>query len=255
MDYDFEPFLHLATVSAVCQLVLDTLDTSSSESDEEEHVERRPRPFSERRKFPRKDYSMSQQAQMLIHGWHLDPLQKDFHDFREVYRVPAAYFEDFCSSFKTYYNHDSADCTGRVAVPINLKILSCFFILATGVSFKHMAKTIGCGEETIRSFFFIFLTTVCEKYGPQFIEFPQTEADIRRCVETYEGEHLPGCLGSIDCTHIGWVRARASVRSWFVGNALLSSHSRSSQSCCQAKKGCPRFPCRSSWTTQQECWL
>jgi hypothetical protein len=224
MDYIFEPFMQMAAVAAFCQVIVDAFDSTSSSEESEVQDASAPRAVISRRQFRRKDYSQSQMAQMLIHNWHLDPMEKDYHDFREVYRIPAGFFEEFYVSFMRFYVKEPADCTGRVAVCPKLKLLCCFFIMATGVTFLHMAKVIGCGEETIRWFFFFFLRTVCDNFGPLFIKFPETEADIRRCVETYAGENLPGCLGSIDCTHIGWVRARSSVRSWFIGISISSSH-------------------------------
>lgn len=261
MEYEFDlhdvnPILNPGVLSTICQVVVDAFDLSSSGSSSEDETDSDDidRPIRTRRQFPRKNYACSQQAQMLIHNWHLDPQQKDFHDFRDVYRIPAVFFEEVCTAIMTFYERDANDCTGRAAVPPKLKILSCFFILSTGVSFKHMAKVIGCGEETIRSFYWFFLTIICEKFGPRFITFPQTDADVRRCVETYEDQDLPGCLGSIDCTHIGWVRARSSVRSWYVGKICTFAHLRWYQSCCQAKKECPHWPYRSSWTIPQKSW-
>jgi hypothetical protein len=250
------PILNAAVLSAISQVVVDAFDSSSSGSSSEDEADGDDvhRAVFTRRQFPRKEYSHSQQAQMLLHNWHLDPQQKDFHDFREVYRIPAVFFEEFCTTFMAFYERDAGDCTGRLAVPPKLKILSCFFILGAGISFKHMAKVIGCGTETIRSFYWLFLTVICEKFGPRFITFPQTDDDVRRCVETYEDQDLPGCLGSIDCTHIGWVRARSSVRSWYVGKTCACIHMQLSQICCQAKKECPRWPCRSSWTIPQKSW-
>ncbi len=254
---NFSPSLNAGVISALSQVVVDAFESSSSASSSEDESDSDGvgRPALTRRQFPRKDYACSQQAQMLIHGWHLDPRQRDFHDFREVYRIPAVFFEEVYTTFMTFYEIDAGDCTGRPAVSPKLKVLSCFFILGTGVSFKHMAKVIGCGEETIRSFYWLFLTIICEKFGPRFITFPQTDVDIRRCVETYEDQDLPGCLGSIDCTHIGWVNARSSVRSWYVGKTCAFALLRWSQSCCQAKKGCPRWLCRLLWTTPQKSWL
>ena len=55
-----------------------------------------------------------------------------------------------------------------------------------------------------------------QRIGP-FARCAETEADLAAAVATYAEESLPGCFGSIDCTHIGWVRARAAVHSWFVG--------------------------------------
>jgi hypothetical protein len=216
--------------------------STDSDSDADNHV--RPRVVHTRRKFARNYYSMSQMAQMLMKGSHLDRMTRDHVYFRDVYRCPPTFFEEIYSFFQRHYQKLPADCTGRPAVKLNLKILACFFILSSGVDNIHMASIGGCGEETMRSFYIFFLTTICDHLGPRVIKFPQTQEGLARCVETYRDEDLPGCMGSIDCTHIGWARARASVRSWFVGEPYEFVAPTQFQPCRQARKGFPRSPFR-----------
>jgi hypothetical protein len=230
----------LEVLSIFVAIVADS--STDSDSDADNHV--RPRVVYTRRKFARNDYSMSQMAQMLIKGSHLDRMTRDHVYFRDVYRCPPTFFEEIYSFFQRHYHKLPADCTGRPAVKLNLKILACFFILATGVDHLHMASIVGCGEETMRSFYMFFLTTICDHLGPLVIKFPQTQEELARCVETYRDEDLPGCMGSIDCTHIGWARARASVRSWFVGEPSEFVAPTQFQPCRQARKGFPRSPFR-----------
>jgi hypothetical protein len=111
--------------------------------------------------------------------------------------------------------------------------LSGFFMLSTGLSPKGMAHMIGCDEETMRVFFNKFIRAVAS-LAPKWIKLPTTREEVRSIltfvlllheptlqlqshVATYENEGFPGCMGSIDCTHIGWTRSRESVRSWYIG--------------------------------------
>ena len=126
------------------------------------------------------------------------------------------------------------DCTGLLAIPLKLKVLAGFFMLSTGLQAKGMAHQIGCDEETMRVFFKKFTRSIAS-LAPKWIKLPQTREEVCHAhtfvlaffftpalqleahVATYEGEGLPGCMGSIDCTHIGWTRCRTSVRSWYIG--------------------------------------
>jgi hypothetical protein len=160
---------------------------------------------------------MSQQAQMLLNSTHHDPNSTDNRDFRDTYRLPVLVFEEICQFVHPHYDKSGADCTGRPAVPFKLKVLMCFFILSTGMTFLAAAKVVGCDKETIRVFFLLFLRVGAKYLAPIYIKMPQTDEEVRRAVDTYREYDLPGCMGSIDCTHIGWTRARSSVRSWYVG--------------------------------------
>jgi hypothetical protein len=220
MEYDSErnPVLSastLATLSAAAALFC-----SSDEEDAFVHSSDRrfgPQPFRERTQYQRKNYSMNQAAQMLIHNWHLDPNSRDHRDFRRFYRVPPEFFERFHEWFKEHNRSKPADCTGRVGVGYKLKTLYCFYMLAHAISALAASGIVGCDEETMRVFFLFFIRTVTIHLAPLHIRLPSTREQLAAAVATYAEESLPGCFGSIDCTHIGWTRARAAVRSWFVG--------------------------------------
>jgi hypothetical protein len=215
--------LHETTLFLIAQVIVDALHdlSSDSESDEEDPLDSSPRVIHRRRRFPRKDYSHSQYAQMLIHQTHLQPGSRDSRDFRLLFRIPPSFFEGVLAFFTRHHTQLSHDCVGQPAVPLNLKVLASFIILATGVPYDQLAFSIGCDGETLRVFFHHFLHMFVEHLAPIYIKLPSTPAEVQAAVQTYASENLPGCMGSIDCTHIGWVRARDSVRSWFIGDFSL----------------------------------
>jgi hypothetical protein len=221
MEYvdDRMPVLNAVTMCFIGQMFVNALKDLSDESDEDENDDGSGHARVPRRQYPRKNYSCSQHAQMLLNQTHLDQTSRDFRDFRDIFRVPSLFFEDMVAFAARHYPHKSSDAVGRPAVPTNLKVLCCFFILSTGISFKAMAFTIGCDHETIRVFYLFFLDAVVEHLAPRVIKMPANESELAAAVDTYADQHLPGCMGSIDCTHIGWVRARSAVRSWFVGES------------------------------------
>jgi len=215
-------FLSVALVAALTQVVMDVFYDNSSDEDADpfEHAPDGrfgPKPYQPRTQYERKDYSCSQAAQMLIRGTHLQPGTKDHRDFRSFYRIPPQFFERFHDWFLPFYPRQPHDCSGRPAVPFKLKLLHCFFMLAHGVSALAVSATIGCDAETMRVFFLDFIRTVEKHLAPLHVRLPATEEELAAAVSTYAEESLPGCFGSIDCTHIGWTRARAAVHSWFVG--------------------------------------
>jgi hypothetical protein len=210
-SYEVEPLLNGDTLLMIARLVAEEFAEESG--DEEEDVRE---PLT-RRQWPRKNYAMSQQAQMLLNSTHHDPYSTDNRDFRATYRIPVLVFEEQCEFLFPHYAKDPADCTGRPGVPFKLKVLMCYFILSTGMTFRAAAKIVGCDKETIRVFFLLFLRVNAKHLAPIYIKLPQTEEEVRRAVDTYSEDDLPGCMGSIDCTHIGWTRCRSSVRSWYVG--------------------------------------
>jgi hypothetical protein len=168
----------------------------------------------------RGDTSKSQMADMLDTNDHLNPASRHGKSFRPVYRIPGTMFEDVYRWIDPNreafgFQKRDHDCCGRPAVPLKLKLLASFFRLSTGLLDKGMASQIGCDEETMRVFFLQFIRTVSKEQGPKWIKLPSTAEQLAAHVATYDiPGGLPGCMGSIDCTHIGWCRARTSVKSW-----------------------------------------
>jgi hypothetical protein len=232
----------IAAVSAA--LVVNHLATLSGAKVPQIRPDKRkgPRPeFRSRAKIQRGDHTKSQMADMLDTGDHLRPASRFGKMFRAIYRIPASMFEDIYTwmdenRLQFGFQKRDFDCTLLAAIPLKLKVLSGFFMLSTGLQAKGMAHQIGCDEETVRVFFLKFCKALAS-LEHQWIKLPQTTDEVcslhhpptprttrtsliwqlRAHVETYADEGLPGCMGSIDCTHIGWTRCRTSVRSWYIG--------------------------------------
>ncbi len=184
-------------------------------------VDRRfgPKPFKFRNSFPRKDYKDNHWWRMIEGRTHHDTRTRDGRDFREKnFRIPPAFFDNIVEWFQTNgWSCNEYDKYRRQSVPLALKVLSCFEMLGRGVSAAVPAQLIGCDEKTIQVFFLTFCEKVALHLKSQHIKFPTSFDEIRECVATYEGENLPGCMGSVDCVHVPWPKALASVRSWYVG--------------------------------------
>jgi hypothetical protein len=166
----------------------------------------------------RKNYKDNHLWRMIDNRWHHNVRTIDGRDFRKNFRVPATFFDDIVRWFRAsgwFVRED--DAFRRPCVPLELKILSVFMMLGRGVCAAVPANIIGCDEKTIQEFFKFFCKVVALHLYDRFIKFPSSVADVARCVHTYAKENLPGCMGSVDCVHIPWIKCLASVRSWFVG--------------------------------------
>jgi len=222
---DFVPFLNPVSLGTIAAAVAVALEPNPDDDivqvrdkrkgPRAQHVARAPQ--------QRGDTSKSQMADMLDTNAHLDPSSRHGKSFRPVYRIPGTMFEDvhrwIDENREEYgFQKNDFDCCGQPAIPLKLKLMASFFKLSTGLLDKGMASQIGCDEETMRRFFLRFIRTVSTVQGPKWIKLPSTLEQLQAHVETYDiPGGLPGCMGSIDCTHIGYCRARTSVKSWYAG--------------------------------------
>ena len=70
-----------------------------------------------------------------------------------------------------------------------------------------VAKILNCGEETARQFFLAFIRGVSSKMYAEYVYVPE----LNKVEVGYRRSGLPGCVGSMDCTHVVWDRAAKKV--------------------------------------------
>ncbi len=86
---------------------------------------------------------------------------------------------------------------------MEFKFLACLRILGRGAYCDDVAEILSCGTSTVNNMFKIFVKTYLEAfyalhaYVPQGEELDQVEAD-------YAKMGFPGCVGSMDVTHLMW---------------------------------------------------
>jgi hypothetical protein len=174
--------------------------------------------FRARGVFERKDYKNNHWWTMIEGRLYHNVRTIDGRDFRRNFRIPATFFDDILRWIRhNGWAGKESDAFLRPAVPIELKVLAVFQMLGRGVLPSVPAGIIGCNEKTIGNFFKFFCHIVARNLYSQFICFPTSAEEVAACVQTYAKENLPGCMGSVDCVHIPWIKCLASVRSWFVG--------------------------------------
>lgn len=58
--------------------------------------------------------------------------------------------------------------------------------------------------ETTRQCFRSFNTAIFAEYGEDFLNREPTLSELRRVEQKFSQNHVPGCIGSIDCMHMTW---------------------------------------------------
>ena len=91
-------------------------------------------------------------------------------------------------------------------IPIEFKIMACLRILGRDSCLDDITDFIGMPMETVRSMFHKFIDGVATKLFPGIVSFP-TGNELEEVMRKYESLGFPGCIGSIDCTHIAWDRS------------------------------------------------
>jgi hypothetical protein len=109
------------------------------------------------------------------------------------------------------------DAVGLSGAPLDLKILGVLFCLRGDHKFKSVKRLSHIDPETQRRFFLAFNASFSCDLFDIWVSSPKTEADIKRVTDQYQACGLPGCIGSIDCTHVGVDKMPIGIKNLLIG--------------------------------------
>jgi len=148
--------------------------------------------------------------QIRIPGSYQDRL------FRKRFRLPFALFLEFVKECK---EHNIFEEKKAGKIPVEFKILIALRILGRDECNDSVAEYLNIGESTIGPIFKQFLSGCVKYLYHKYVYVPENE-ELDQIRLVYEKMGLPGCIGSMDCTHILWHRCPKFLRNNCTGNYL-----------------------------------
>jgi hypothetical protein len=135
--------------------------------------------------------------------------QTDNEQFRQIFRrrfrLPHEQFIELVEKCRAYpemeqWHQQKRDAAGDEASPIELLVLGSLRYLGRGWTFDDLEEATAIGKETHRQFFHAFITMGSTVLFDQYVVAPSTPEDAY-CHE-YHIAGFPGCIGSMDASHI-----------------------------------------------------
>ena len=125
--------------------------------------------------------------------------------FRRRFRVPFQVFDEVLLPMSKEYNVFGNGHNSRI--PIAIKLLAGLRILGRGSCCDDISECADIGESTANAIFHQFVEVFARKIFNLVVYAPQYgDAKLEEIVRTYTKLGLPGCVGSMDCTHIHWMK-------------------------------------------------
>ena len=122
--------------------------------------------------------------------------------FRRRFRLPYDLFVTFveeCREVNLFKEKNYSK------IPIEFKILMSLRILGRDSCADDISEYINIGDSTVNHIFKLFLLGCIELLYNKYVYIPFGE-ELDKVKLVYEKLGLPGCIGSMDCTHILWHR-------------------------------------------------
>ena len=136
--------------------------------------------------------------------------------FRKRFRLPFPLFERFVAECKQANIFEEKNI-GKIAV--EFKVLIGLRILGRDNCADDISEFLNIGESTVYPIFKQFLSGCVKYLYPSYVYVP-VDDDLDEVRRVYEKLGLPGCVGSMDCTHILWHRCPKIIRNNCTGNTL-----------------------------------
>jgi len=140
-------------------------------------------------------------------GWLEDPStavpgSRNYKKFVRRFRMPLLLFNDLVSEVVA---HNVFDMKYNSRIPVEIKCLIALRILGRGSCCDDMEEMSGVAESTCNYIFHQFIEGVATKLFSKYVYPPEMGTPhFDNVTNTYAKMGFPGCVGSVDCTHIYW---------------------------------------------------
>lgn len=124
--------------------------------------------------------------------------------YRNKFRMRRDAFDFFVQQIveNKWLEEQRPDATGRLPAPLALMILAYLALIGGGITFLFLEDVTYVSESAHRKFFAKFSFMGSTSLYKQYIKLPETNEEIAEATNRYRVYGLPGCIGSVDCTHI-----------------------------------------------------
>jgi hypothetical protein len=146
---------------------------------------------------------MLQDASLAVEGSWIN------RKFRRRFRLPFSMFLEVVEECKEHNVFGIAVRKSKIA--IEFKLLSCLKILGRDLCADEIDENLNIGESTVNKFFKMFITNYAAAMFSKYVYVPEGE-EMDRVEEVYRHMGFPGCIGSMDCTHIFWDKCPEKLR-------------------------------------------
>ena len=192
--------------------------------EEEEHaslVRKKSRNVYERKPQAESTWSRDFLNPTLRDLYIVDPQGRDAKKFCKLFRVPYDLFVDLVQISKQRWwrdwTPDKVCNAGKLVSSLELKVLGALYVLGTGASQHQVGVQTHLSKEVHRVFFLLWLSRM-SSISTEYIYMPTTEEQFKFVVgEYYSARGLPGCVGSVDCVHVGWDKCPIMYHNMYTG--------------------------------------
>lgn len=148
------------------------------------------------------DYSTTKWGMLLSCNDLQDSTSLKARLFRRRFRMPYNLFSYILTRCREKAIFSPVG-SNKSQIPDEIKLMLCLRVLGRDNLFDDISEMSDMGESTALSVFTKFVLSFSFLFQEEFIKIPEGD-DLKNVMEIYSKLGLPGCVGSIDATHLKW---------------------------------------------------
>ena len=157
-----------------------------------------------RRKFEATvDYDQTKWGKLYMSESTRNPSSREGKLFRRRFRLPFPVFNEVIVPL--CIQHDIFGRGKNSRIPVYIKAMAALRILGRNACCDDIAEAAEIGESTANTIFRQFIDGMCKHVFASVVKPPMGDG-LQAVVDTYAKLGLPGCVGSMDCTHVRWIK-------------------------------------------------
>jgi len=129
--------------------------------------------------------------------------------FRRRFRVPYSMFLEIVEECKVHNVFGMQ--LRRSKIQVEYKVLTRLKILGRDLCADEIDEQLNIAESSVNKFFKMFIYNYANAMYSKWVNVPEGD-DLDRVEETYRRMGFPGCIGSMDVTHIYWDKCPEALR-------------------------------------------
>ena len=122
-------------------------------------------------------------------------------EWKDNFRMSRHTFYSLCRQMSPYIEGQSTRM--RDPVEVDRQVALTLYYLADEGRMRKTANSFGLSRSSVSIIVRKVCRVICEHLGPQLIQLPRTEAEVKKKVAMFSSRYdFPQCLGAVDGTHI-----------------------------------------------------
>ena len=139
-----------------------------------------------------------------IHWCDHDMQEMEDAEFISNFQLSRPSFAKLCNQLRPLIMREETFAKNTVSV--ERRVAMTLYFLGHGINYRTVANQFGVAVPTVCRIVHETTKAIVDSLAPEYIKFPESDAEYLAAMATFQGKPIPNCIGAIDGSHIRILR-------------------------------------------------